>query len=131
MVAFEARERTGAIAGHKPEGIDLKARVTDRPQAKNGTARNITLSSRAVECLKDMDCDFRLPADQISALFRKIKGRTLIENLTFHDTRHEAITRLSKKLDVLDLARMVGTRDLKILMVYYNATASEIAERLD
>ncbi|MCB1764228.1 MAG: site-specific integrase, partial [Gammaproteobacteria bacterium] len=63
--------------------------------------------------------------------FRKIKNRTQIENLTFHDTRHEAITRLSKKLDVLDLARMVGIRDLKILMVYYNATASEIAERLN
>jgi hypothetical protein len=31
---------------------------------------------------------------------------------------------------VLDLARMVGIRDLRILMVYYNATATEIAGRL-
>ena len=51
-------------------------------------------------------------------------------HLHFHDTRHEGITRLAKKLEVLDLARMVGIRDLSILMVYYKPTATEIAERL-
>jgi integrase len=50
--------------------------------------------------------------------------------LTFHDTRHEAITRLAAKLNVLDLARMVGHRDIKQLQVYYNAPAEEIAMRL-
>ena len=53
-----------------------------------------------------------------------------IEDLTFHDTRHEALTRLARKLDVLDLARMVGHRDPRSLMIYYNPTASEIAQRL-
>ena len=43
----------------------------------------------------------------------------------------KAITRLAKKLDVLPLARMVGHRNIKELMTYYNATAAEIAERLD
>jgi hypothetical protein len=42
-----------------------------------------------------------------------------------------AITRLAKKLDVLDLARMVGHRDLKQLLVYYNESPNTIAERLD
>ncbi|MEN8330573.1 site-specific integrase, partial [Acinetobacter baumannii] len=40
-------------------------------------------------------------------------------------------TRLARKLEVLDLARMIGHKDLRSLMVYYNATASEIATRLD
>jgi hypothetical protein len=31
---------------------------------------------------------------------------------------------------VLDLARMVGHRDLKMLQAYYNASAEEIAARL-
>ena len=53
-----------------------------------------------------------------------------LENLTFHDTRHEGLTRLARKLDVLDLARMVGHRDPRSLMIYYNATATEIAGRL-
>ncbi len=55
----------------------------------------------------------------------------LIEDLTFHDTRHEAITRLARKLNVLELARMVGHRDLKMLQIYYNESAASIAKRLD
>ena len=41
------------------------------------------------------------------------------------------VTRLAAKLNVLDLARMVGHRDLKMLQVYYNASAEDIAARLD
>lgn len=71
-----------------------------------------------------------LSGDLLDALFRKARARAMIEDLHFHDTRHEAITRLAKRLDVMDLARMVVIRDLRILMVYYNATAAEIAGRL-
>ena len=38
---------------------------------------------------------------------------------------------LWRKLDMLDLARMVGHTDPRSLMIYYNATASEMAKRLD
>jgi integrase len=55
----------------------------------------------------------------------------MIEDGTFHDTRHLAITRLARKLGVLDLARMVGDRDLRQLQVYYNETAEAMAARLD
>ena len=57
-------------------------------------------------------------------------ARAGIENLRFHDSRHSAITNLAKKLSVLDLARMVGHRDVKSLMIYFNPTAEEIAGRL-
>ena len=50
-----------------------------------------------------------------------------VADLHFHDARHEAITRLARKIDVLDLARMIGHRDPRSLMVYYNATATDIA----
>jgi integrase len=55
----------------------------------------------------------------------------MTEDGTFHDTPHLAITRLAKKLGVLDLARMVGHRDLRQLQVYYNVTAAAMAARLD
>jgi hypothetical protein len=48
----------------------------------------------------------------------------------FHDSRAEAIWRLSKKLDILQLARIIGHRDLKSLMIYYHEPASEIARQL-
>ena len=65
-----------------------------------------------------------------SATFQKAVRALELNDLHFHDTRHEATTRLSKKLDIMDLARMTGHKDLKSLMVYYNATPKEIAAQL-
>ena len=64
------------------------------------------------------------------ALFRRAKQAAGIADLHWHDLRHEAATRLARKLDVLDLARMTGHRDPKSLLTYYNPTAAEIAKRL-
>ena len=66
-----------------------------------------------------------------SSLFKKACKKAGVENLRFHDTRHEGLTRLAQKIGVLDLARVVGHRDTRSLMVYYNPTATEIADRLD
>jgi integrase len=48
----------------------------------------------------------------------------------FHDTRHEGITRLAAVLVVLELARAVGHRDLRMLQAYYNESAEDIAKQL-
>jgi hypothetical protein len=56
--------------------------------------------------------------------------RASLEDLHFHDSRAEAIWRLSKKLDVLQLARVIGHRDLKSLLIFYDVSASELAKRL-
>ena len=74
---------------------------------------------------------FDLTSQQIDALFRKARDKSKIENLRFHDSRHEAITRLAKKPDVLSLARIVGHKDIRMLLVYFNETAEELAHRLD
>ena len=73
---------------------------------------------------------FDITTSSLDAMFRVARRRADVEGLTFHDTRHEAITRLAGKLNVLELARMVGHRDIKQLQTYYNASAAEIANRL-
>jgi len=78
-----------------------------------------------------MDSELTVKSDVASTLFGRAVLKAEIEDLTFHDSRHEAVTRLAQKLDVLDLARMVGHRDLKSLMIYYNSTPEELANRLD
>jgi integrase len=116
---------------------DVAGRVATLIETKNGTKRKVPLSPRAVALLellpppKENGTVFGLTAKSLDALFRKAKTRAAIDDATFHDTRHLAITRLAKKLNVLDLARMVGHRDLKQLQVYYNETAEEMAKRLD
>ncbi len=48
-----------------------------------------------------------------------------------HDTRHEGITRLSRRLPILALARAVGHRDLRMLQIYYNESGENLAKMLD
>lgn len=60
-----------------------------------------------------------------------IADRLMIEDLHFHDTRAEALTRLARKVDVLTLAKISGHKDLRILQnAYYRETAEQIAARL-
>ncbi len=135
LFAIETGMRAGEICALAPRDVVGKAATLQR--TKNGTKRAVALSNRAVQLLKllpAVDEDepmFAVTSKSLDTLFRKAKKRAMIEDGTFHDTRHLAITRLAKKLNVLDLARMVGHRDLRQLQVYYNETAQEIAARLD
>lgn len=129
LFAIETAMRRSEICGIKRESI--QGRVAHLPKTKNGQARQVPLSKRALELLEIVDYDFGLQPDQLTALFNRATKKTPIKNLTFHDTRHEAITRLAKKVDVLDLARIVGHRDIKMLMTYYNKSAEDIADELD
>lgn len=135
LFAIETAMRAGEICGLLPR--DIVGRVATLTETKNGTKRKVPLSKRAVELLELLPTPaegatiFGITTKSLDTLFRKAKTRAGIEDATFHDSRHLAITRLAKKLHVLDLARMVGHRDLKQLQVYYNETAEEMAKLLD
>ena len=102
--------RAGEICNLTWDNVNTEDRTAFLPKTKNGKSRTVALSSRAVELLgclpksKKGGC-FGLKSSQITANFTILVNKTLIENLNFHDTRHEAITRLAKKMPVLALAR--------------------------
>lgn len=134
LFAGETAMRAGEIIGMKWEHIDLERRVVELPITKNGTSRQVPLSRRAVELLErlpESDPAFALDSQQLDVLWRKVRDRAAVEGLTFHDSRHWAITQLAKKLDVMDLARMVGHRNVNQLLTYYNESAEDLAKRLD
>ena len=136
LLALETAMRAGEIRGLTWDRVYLKDRYVTLDETKNGTKRHVPLSKRAVELLKlmkgiDSHNVFTVKDASFDTLWRKLRDKCEIEDLHFHDSRHEACTRLARKLEVLDLARMIGHKDLRSLMVYYNATASEIANRLD
>lgn len=133
LFAIETAMRSGELVGLEWKHIDLASRVAHLPMTKNGSARDVPLSREAVRLLKAlprMDPVFGLTSQQRDILWRKVRDRAGVKDLRFHDARHEAITRLARKLDILDLARMVGHKNISQLQTYYNATAAEIAERL-
>jgi integrase len=74
---------------------------------------------------------FTVGPNEASTLFSELCADLLIEGLTFHDSRATALTLLSRRVDVMTLARISRHKDLRILMdSYYRETAEQIAARL-
>lgn len=134
LLAIETAMRAGELLGLTWLDVDLTRRVARLPKTKNGDAREVPLSSRAVALFGMMQKDggnvFAVSGASLDALFRKARTRAGLVDVHFHDSRSEALTRLADRLDVLELARMVGHRDPRSLMVYYRKSAAEIAEKL-
>lgn len=130
LFAIETAMRAGEIRGLSRSRI--KGKVAHLPKTKNGTARDVALSPAALAILDQMPHELwhEITAASLDALWRKIRDRAGIADLHFHDSRHEAVTRLSKKLNVLELARMTGHKDIRELMTYYEDDAEEVAGRL-
>lgn len=102
---------------------------------KNGSSRNVPLSIYAISILEMLEVKengkfFSVSSSSCDALFRKIVRRCDIENLHFHDTRREGTSRLSKKVDVLTLAKITGHKDIRMLLTYYETDMSEVAKLL-
>jgi integrase len=132
--SIETAMRAGEVVGLEWSRVDLGKRVARLAMTKNGTARDVPLSSEAVrllETLPRLDPVFGLTSGNLDALWRRLRDRAGVVDLTYHDSRHVAITRLARKLDVLPLARMVGHKDLRMLQAYYNESAEELAKLLD
>jgi len=143
LFAIETGMRAGEICALEWKDVMIEQRYCAAKGEVIGSRktaaakRNVPLSSEAIRLIDQIPGEregrvFKISSTQsLDALFRKVKEKAAIEDLHFHDTRHEAITRLSKKMDVLALARMVGHRNINELMTYYNESATDIAALLD
>ncbi len=137
LFAIETAVRAGELAAIT--ATHVHERHIHLPVTKNGSPRDVPLSSEAKRILEQvmavttgMDTVFGVTAASIDALFRKYKDRAGVEGLRFHDTRREALTRLSKVFDVMALAKISGHKDLRILQnVYYNPSINDLADKLD
>jgi integrase len=133
LFSIETGLRAGELCALRWSNVH--ARHVHIPISKNGYKRDVPLSAEARRILDELPKEnslvFNLVNTQIDSLFRKAKSRCLIEGLHWHDTRHEALTRLSQKLNVMELAKIAGIRDLRILQnVYYNPSIEDLANKL-
>lgn len=126
----------------KWEDVNFEKSTAFLPKTKNGFARTIPLSSMAVKILKHLESVknegnptvFQVKSGSHDVIFCKMKELAGLadEDLHFHDTRREALSRLAKKVDVMTLAKISGHRDIKILLnIYYAPDMSDEAELLD
>lgn len=138
LFAMQTAMRCKEMIGLKWSMVHLDKRYVEVGRLTKTGRRHVPLSKEAIRILEQMKevtggdvSVFNLTSSQRDANFRKITSKADIEDLTFHDSKHYACTKLAKKVHVLDLARIVGTKDLKTLSTYYNKSASDIAFDLD
>lgn len=136
--------RTGMRAGELT-GMQW-ALVADRsvtlPATKNGTAREVPLSRKAVRLIeraRGLDDVLVLPVgtQTLDALFRSARDAAGIDGLRWHDSRHTAATRIGAtvgqpgRLSFPEFVAMFGWRDPRNAMVYVNPSAATLAAKLD
>lgn len=109
---------------------DYSGRVAVLHDTKNGEARRVPLSPRA-QRLSALCPSFTITGPSLDALFRKARARAGLDGFTFHDSRATALTRMSKQVDVLTLAKISGHKDINLLSsTYYRESAESIGSRL-
>lgn len=131
LLSLRTAMRAGEVLQLGPTTVKgSEATVRHKMQHRTGRPRRVPLSRHAVRLLAGFK-GFTISSESLDALFRKARDSLLIEDLTFHDARAHALTRFSSKVDVLELARISGHKDLRVLLnTYYRASSADIASRL-
>lgn len=139
LLGIETAMRLSELCALRVGDVHTAERYVTVAQSKNGDPRQVPMTKFAqqlflalVEGKRSSDRVIPLSSDSLGQYFRELRQEAGLVDIRFHDTRHEAATRLSKKLaNVLELSAVTGHRDLKSLKRYYNPTASELAQKLD
>lgn len=139
LLGIETAMRLGELCALKVKDVFVEDRYVVLHDSKNGHGRTVPLTKKAQELFlqltQGLDADapvFPLSSDSLGLYFREKRNKAGLVDIRFHDTRHEAATRLSKKFaNVLQLSAVTGHRSLQSLKRYYNPTPSELIEKLD
>lgn len=137
LFALETAMRREEISTLTWEQVDLKNRSLHLPRTKNGEPRSVPLSPAALDLLKALPRQisgsvFGYRTDSISYAFRRACAKAGLENLHFHDLRHEATSRLFENtdLDVMEIKGITGHKSLAMLVRYSHLRAHRLADRL-
>lgn len=136
--ALATAMRREEIAHLRWEHINLKGRTAHLPKTKNGDARSVPLSRRARAILRAIPkredgSVFGMSPNAITLSMRRATAAADIEGLTFHDLRHESVSRLFERtnLDALQISRISGHRTMQMLSRYAHLRAGDLARDMD
>ena len=149
-LALETAMRLSEMYTLTLDQIDLQGRTIYLDKTKNGSKRQVPLSSVAMGLLKayvpSVTGEWLFPwwsgernqeeMKRVSALlswqFARIFSTAGCGDLRFHGLRHEATAQLYErtKLTDLQIAKITGHKDIRMLARYANLRASNLAEAL-
>jgi len=136
LFAIETAMRRGEILNIEREHIDFDSRTLKIPVTKNGYSRTIPLTNKAIEILKStpsqVDKVFPVSGNALRLSWGRIIKRSGIQDLHFHDLRHEAVSRFFEmNLSIAEVSLISGHRDARMLFRYTHLRPQEIANKLN
>ncbi len=94
------------------------------------------MSVAAIATLSGLPCQlggnvFPVTPNALLGVWRRTAHKTGINNLRFHDLRHQATSKFFEKgLNVMEVAAITGHKDLRMLHQYNHLRAEDLAKKL-
>ncbi|MGF0335773.1 tyrosine-type recombinase/integrase [Ectopseudomonas toyotomiensis] len=138
VLALETAMRQGEILKLQWSHINLRQGIAHLPETKNGSKRDVPLSVKAREAImrlgvKTQGRVFGYTSNGLKSAWRLMNMRLGIEDLHFHDLRHEATSRLFElgTLDMMEVAAITGHKSLSMLKRYTHLRAVRLVKKLE
>ena len=130
--------RRGEILAFRWRDIDPRIPAVHLRDTKNGHPRTVPLSPAALAALpirsvahEEGDRVFPMSANALRLAWERLRKRAGIEDLHFHDLRHEAISRFFELgLNIPEVRLISGHRDARMLFRYTHLKPVAVAEKL-
>ena len=140
IFAVETAMRQGEMLSLEWKDIDRKrqiAMLSDPEKIKTHEPRAVPLSTRALKVLESLPKSMNkkiFPVERLTLYHAFISAckRVGIANYTWHDLRHESLSRLAERgdLSILELAAVSGHKTLQMLKRYTHLQAENLAKKL-
>jgi integrase len=136
ILAIETAMRRGELTNLTWSDINLDNRLAYLHDTKNGEARIVPLSTRALSAIQSIPRRssallVSVHRDNVSAAFASVCKACGIHGLRLHDLRHEATSRLFEKgFNMMEVATITGHKSLSMLKRYTHLRPSDLLSRL-
>lgn len=149
-LAVESAMRLREMFTLSTDQVDMAKKTIFLDKTKNGSKRQVPMTSVTLQALKDYMRDLPLGplfpwwngtfdkkhlatvSDYLSNLFGEIAKTAECDGLLFHDLRHEATSRIYERTQLSDLqiSKITGHRSLAMLRRYANLRGSDLSAAL-
>ena len=121
--AIETGMRRSEILSLRWENLSDQDRIASLPDTKNGSKRDVPLTQKAAKVIASLpaheDNVFPTTDYAVRHAWDRLVKRAGIEDLRFHDLRHEAVSRFFEMgLSVPEVALISGHKDYRMLARY-------------
>ena len=135
-VALETAMRRSEILSLTWRDIDFDRLVVYVPHTKNGEARYIPLTDKALSVIqkspKESTNVFPISANAVRLAWERFKKSAGIDHVRFHDLRHEAISNMFEKgLTFPEVASISGHKTPSMLFRYAHANPKTCQKKLN